>query len=112
MTVLQNKLGRSAVLHVLANTTHTLADLQKAGETVGGAVITGIAWSGNCSILRGANVVWRAPATSANYINFKAQGMVIDIDKTGSLVINVNDVGTGFVMVQVDKTDSVYTSTY
>lgn len=118
MAVLINKKGLSAVIHLTANATINVAgnssvsDIAYGDEVVTGAVITQV-WYG-CGngayweIKRGANTVMFTDSTG--YIDYAGNGITLNKDAGATLVANLNNSSTGFIIIELTKspTSSVY----
>lgn len=113
MPVLINRKGVSAVLHMTANESFTIAgdsstsNIASPGETLTGATITQV-WFGSSSgdsaywtIKRGANTV--AVLDSTGYIDFAGNGVALNKDTGATLVANLVNSTTGFLMVELQK---------
>lgn len=98
--ILKNKLGLSTHILFTSNTTLTIAgnssvsNIAMTGETVAGAAITR-AWCGSSSgngaywsVARGANTV--AVLDSTAFIDYAGNGVTLDLDSTGTLVVTIN----------------------
>lgn len=118
MAIIINKKGLSAVVHVTANATLTIAGddqtsaIAAAGETLTGATITQ-AWYGSSNgsyweVKRGANTVMVMDSTG--YMDFAGNGVALNKDTTGTLVITLNGTGVGFLILELSKqpTSSAY----
>lgn len=120
MTVLINKKGLSAVIHLTANSTvnvvgnSSVSDIAIGDEVVGGAYISQI-WYGSSNVStgywelkRGANTV--GVFSTTGYMDFAGNGVTLNKDVGGTLVANLNSSSAGFVIIELTKTPT--TSTY
>jgi len=118
MAIIINKKGLSSVVHVVANATLTIAgaagvsDIALGDEVLTGATITQ-AWYGASNgayweVKRGANLVFVADSTG--YMDFAGNGVTLNKDSTGTLVMTLTGAGTGFLILELSKqpTTSVY----
>lgn len=118
MTVLINKKGLSAVIHLTANATinvsgnSTTSDIAIGDEVVGGATITqiwyGCANGGHWEVKRGSNTA--IVVDSTGYMDFAGNGITLNRDITSTLVANLNSATAGFVVIELTKvpTSSIY----
>lgn len=119
MTVLINKKGLSAVIHLTANATinvvgnSTVSDIAVGNEVITGATITqiwyGSANGGHWEIKRGSNTALVVDSTG--YMDFAGNGITINKDvDAATLVANLNSTTTGFVVIELTKqpTSSIY----
>lgn len=118
MSVLINKKGLSAVVHLTANATLTIAgavgvsDIATGDEVVGGAYISQV-WYGCANgayweIKRGSNTVLHVE--SAGYMDFAGNGIVLNKDVGATLVANLNASQTGTIIIELTKVPA--SSTY
>lgn len=118
MAIIINKKGLSSVVHVVANATLTIAgaagvsDIALGDEVLTGATITQ-AWYGSSNgsyweVKRGSNTVMVMDSTG--YIDFAGNGVALNKDTTGTLVITLNGTGVGFLILELSKqpTSSAY----
>ena len=112
MSIINNKLNRTAIIRLTANATVNLADLAVSNvasntitspitETVVGATITRIYWSGNTTIARGSNVVFQAPSGTSDHWDLSSAGIVLSEYPGASLVFTVD--AAGMVICEVTK---------
>ena len=119
MTVLINKKGLSAVIHLTANATvnivgnSTTSDIAIGDEVVGGATITqiwyGCANGGHWEVKRGSNTA--IVVDTSGYMDFAGNGITLNKDVVATtLVANLNTTTTGFVIIELTKvpTSSIY----
>lgn len=120
MAVINNKKGLSAVIHLTANATINVAgnssvsDIALGDETVTGAYISQI-WYGTSNtdtgyweVKRGANTV--GVFSTTGYMDFAGNGIALNNDVTGTLVVNLNSAAAGFIIIELTKTPT--TSVY
>lgn len=100
MAILQNKERQLATIHVLANTTVNLADLQVNGETVAGADISLLAWSGDWVVKRGTTNV--ATLSVSGLWDLAASGIKLNANNNQSLVFQTGTTA-GTLICKVTK---------
>lgn len=120
MSILINKKGSSAVIHLTANATinvagnTTTSDIATDGETVTGAYISQV-WYGTSNVStgywelkRGSNTVGIFSTTG--HMNFVGGGIALKQDVGATLVANLNSAEAGFIVIELTKspTNSVY----
>lgn len=118
MAVISNKKGLSAVVHLTANATLTIAgaagvsDIAVGDEVITGAYISQI-WYGCANgsyweIKRGSNTVFHTESTG--YLDFTGNGVALNKDVAATLVANLNSSQTGSLIIELIKvpTSSVY----
>jgi hypothetical protein len=103
MAVLTISKGSEAVLHSNGTVTHTLAQLQAAGETVSAAHIRTVLASGQWTITRGATTVWEV--TQDGLFDFSAIGAGLKIGNTDPITLTLNS-AKGSILVVLGKTAS------
>ena len=100
-TILQNRVGNGrAVVHMTGTETVNLAELAKNGETVLGAKIIGVWWSGSWTIVR--NAVSVLVLTGNGDMVFDQHGVSIDLQKAQPLVCTLTT-GTGSLILMLRK---------
>jgi hypothetical protein len=118
MAILINKKGLSAVVHLTANATLTIAgaagvsDIATGDEVLTGAYISQI-WYGTGNgayweIKRGSNTAFHLDSTG--YIDFTGNGVALNKDVAATLVANLNLSQTGSIIIELIKvpTSSTY----
>jgi hypothetical protein len=120
MTIINNKKGLSAVVHLTSNATITVtgnssvSNVAIGDETVIGAYISQI-WYGSANgatgyweIKRGANTVGVFSGTG--YMDFAGNGIALNNDSSATLVANLNSAAAGFIVIELTKspTNSAY----
>lgn len=118
MAVLINKKGKSAVIHLTANATITVAgnssvsNVASVGEELTGATISqvwyGSSNSGHWVIKRGANTVM--VLTQSGHMNFAGHSVSLNMDAGATLVAELVNTDTGFITLEMSKTPK--SSTY
>ena len=118
MAVIINKKNLSAVVHITANASLTIAgDSATSNVAIDNEVLTGAninqIWygSGNgayWTIKRGSNTVFVTDGTG--YIDFAGNGILLNNDNSGTLVANLNGTGPGVLIIELQKlgTNSTY----
>lgn len=112
-SIINNKLGRTVQIRVTgtANVNLSLANLAFSNtENVQTASIRRIVWCGNCSVARGANVLFQYQTATAGTHDLYSVGMTSEEFNTANVVITSTD-ATGFIMVEVGK-NSTFPSIY
>ena len=106
---LENKIGSgTAVLYATANTGYKLTDLATSGnETVNEVIITGVAWTGTCSILRGSNTVFETSGTAT-----AGQWKNIHMTQDPTANVQVTLTGAGTIYVEMKKKSTISNSQY
>src|SRR4051812_42999187 len=114
--IISNKLNTSAVIHVAASTTLTIAGndsvsnvaVASSGEVISGVSITKVMWgvANNAAdsfweIKRGSNTVLVLPGSGT--LNFTKNGCAITQDASGTLVMTLTNTTKGFLVVEVKK---------
>lgn len=99
MPLVQNAKSKKIVTRDTANATYTVASTAVGGETVVGLYITKIYWSGNWTVLRGANTLLKLSGSSHMELNgcalteYSGADLVVQTDATGgSLIIEAHKV--------------------
>lgn len=111
MAVLINKKGLSAVVHLTANATLTIAgaagvsDIATGDEVVSGAYISQV-WYGTGNgayweVKRGSNTVLHVDSTG--YMDFSGNGIALNKDVGATLVANLNASQTGTLIIELTK---------
>ena len=99
----QNK-GGKAVIRDTANATYVVAgnsaasNVASAGETVVGASISQIWWTGDWTVKRGANTVlvlkdsgsWDLNGSGINLGEFPAANLVVEAANTGTIIVELS----------------------
>lgn len=120
MTVLINKKGLSAVIHLTSNATinvvgnTTTSDIAVGDETVSGAYISQI-WYGTSNVSTGYWEIKRGSNTAgifsaSGHMDFAGNGITLNLDVGATLVANLTSATAGFVIIELTKspTNSVY----
>lgn len=109
MSVIINRKNKTAVVHVTANTTLTIAGtantsaIALTGETITGATIKQVFFgsdTGTWTIKRGANTV--AVLSGTQHMDYAGLGLALIQDSTATLVITLSG-GTGYCMIELAK---------
>ena len=105
MPVINNKKGSKATIRLTSSATVTLADLAKDGETISGAIITGVCWSTNGAIVvaRGANTI--LSLAGSGQWNLNEGGGALAEDKAADFAVTIT--GAGTLLLGVAKSSSV-----
>lgn len=99
----QNK-GGKAVIRDTANATYTIAgaagvsNVASSGETIVGASISQIWWTGDWTVKRGSNTVlvlkdsgsWDLNGSGINLGEFPAATLVVEAANTGSIIVELS----------------------
>ena len=99
--------GGYSTLHFTANTVHTLADLQVAGETVNSAKIVDVYWTsaatGNWTVDRDAVNVLNL--TGSGHWNFQENAVQFEAeaDIDGDIDVKLNTVTDGTLIMKLHK---------
>ena len=110
MTILTNKLNGSIVIHVVANTTLTIAgnnsvsNVATGSEVLTGATIRRVKFGsdvGRWTVKRGSNTVLVLSGT--NQLDFYKDGFSINIDPTATLVLELSGTANGFITIELSK---------
>lgn len=111
MAVIINKKNLSAVVHLTANASLTIAgnstvsNVAISDENLTGGTINQI-WYGAANgsyweIKRGSNTVFIAESTG--YIDFAGNGILLNNDSAATLVANLNGSGPGVLVIELQK---------
>jgi hypothetical protein len=112
-SIINNKLGRTVVIRATGTNTVTLqlANLAISNtENVQTASVRRIAWSGNCMVSRGNNILFQYQTGTAGVLDLYSMGMVNEEFNTSNVTITSTD-GTGFILVELGK-NSIFPSVY
>lgn len=101
MIVTQKK-TQEAIIHAVANSNTSLAQLANTGQTVTAAVIARIEWSGSWKVQRGANTV----AFLTGNGRLPSSDMEAAFDMYPGTAINLTMVANGIIMLKVKKRTS------
>jgi hypothetical protein len=111
--IINNREGRTAQIRVTGTSSVNLSMANLAvsnTENVQTASIKRIVWCGNCSVARGANVLFQYQTATAGVHDLYSMGMTDEEFNTANVIITSTD-ATGFIFVEVGK-NSTFPSTY
>lgn len=109
MAIVSNKKNGTVTVHAAANLTLTIAgnsvvsNVATSDEVLTGANIKQV-WFGSPGhwvVKRGANVV--GVYNNSGHVNYAAFGSSINIDNTGTLVLELVGTANGYIMVELQK---------
>lgn len=110
MSIIINKKGLSAVIHLTANAVINIAgDSTTSDIAVGTEVITGASikqiWygsnNGHWAVGRGSNTA--AILNNTGHMDFISHGITLNKDTGATLTANLNSTGVGFIIIEVSK---------
>lgn len=109
MAIVSNKKNGTVVLHFAANATLTIAGNSTVSNVAtGNEILTGAnikqVWFGSPGhwvVKRGANVV--GVYNNSGHVNYAAYATSLNVDNTGTLVLELNGSANGYIMVELQK---------
>lgn len=111
LNVINNRTS-SVIIHATANGTitvagnNTISNVATGTQVLTGGVITriwhGAAPSGYWNIKRGSNLVFSATGSGYQYFD----GAALNVDKTGTLVLELMGTSNGHIMIELRKEGS------